>query len=153
VIVDDMGTGIQHAEAVQVVAECLAFGLFIYWVGCFWYGILNKNVEAISFRIPSGLDVGEVDDQDLFAIATGNEEYLAAHVTLDTKPVKTKKENKPKEEETNKPDDGLFRDCVAVLISLGATKTEAKKITTEFLRRRPETETVEQFIREHFKDE
>jgi len=145
--------GVEDATFIQAVADFLAVMLGVFFVGVFIAGyILGPKIVP-----PLKINDTDVDDDDLFAIATGNEEYLAAHCTVKPLPKKKKKKKKkkaidekpspaPKPKVDTSAYDKLYEDCVATLVGLGYKKAEAKKETLRFLQSNPNTKTVEDFI-------
>jgi len=105
------------------------------------------------------------DEQDTYAILSGDEEYLAAHVTLKEEPLPQPKvrisnramssrlvlreEPKPKPIRPSKTDFGS--QCSSALAGLGCKKSEANKAVDEILSNNPNINDVETFIQEAFK--
>ena len=71
--------GVTDLQALQWIAEILAMLIGSFLAVCFLGGLIAgpDKIEPIGGRRSV-----DVDDQDLFAVATGDEEYLAAHCTL-----------------------------------------------------------------------
>ena len=109
------------------------------------------------------------DEQDTYAILSGDEEYLAAHVTLKEEPLpqpKVRISNRAlssrlplREEPTPKPTPKPIRPCrtefgsrcSSALASLGCNKTEANRVVDEILSNNPNINDIETFIHEAFK--
>ena len=112
------------------------------------------------------------DEQDVYAILSGDEEYLAAHVTLKQEPVartvakpkpkpkpkpvartvaKPKPKPKPKPKATKPSQTSFGADCASSLVALGYKKLEAKKLTDEILSRDANIKDIDSFIKEAFK--
>jgi len=144
--------------------------LTIFLATCFAVGYLNglfSSGESQSGKSNSLLSHFE-DEQDIYAVLSGDEEYLAAHVTLKEEPLpkpKPKKktpisnrakssrivlreEPKPKPVKPSKTDFGS--QCASALHNLGCKKSEANKIVDDILSRNPDI-TIEDFIQEVFK--
>tara|TARA_Y100000004_G_scaffold90200_2_gene101160 strand:+ start:30 stop:464 length:435 start_codon:yes stop_codon:yes gene_type:complete len=142
--------GFDNAEILFLLVEIMfvpvAFFFAFVWCGMFAVGYLFADkVKPVSFK--SNLNIGEVDDQDLFAVATGNEEYLAAHCTLKPlPPLPKKKKSKPP-----KIDNPLIKDCVETLVGLGEKKSIARATVNKYFVDNPNTKTVDQFIQGVFK--
>tara|TARA_B100002019_G_scaffold57223_1_gene49129 strand:+ start:1705 stop:2127 length:423 start_codon:yes stop_codon:yes gene_type:complete len=120
------------------------------------------------------LDLGfkeKVTDQDMYAIATGDEEYLAAHCTLspldeieqekiDIQKLKNKVARMKLEQElaklqaTNEEPakvNPLITECIDALVSLGEKKSVARAKVNKFFVDNPNVNTVDQFITGVFK--
>jgi hypothetical protein len=145
--------GVDEPQMVQTIVSFIGAGLGAFFFLCFFAGLVDERVKPLSYK-GENLDV---DDQDLFAIGTGNEEYLAAHVTL-TPRRKAQKKRQPKKvvspQTTKKApqmDSGLLTDCVGALVSLGTKSGEARKAATKCLRANPQIKTPESFLTEIFK--
>jgi hypothetical protein len=128
-----METSTHYTDPQELAAFLIALAFVVFCCGCFAYGCLNESVKPLfhkfnkdNVNLLRGFDVGCVDEP----------------------PVLIAQEVKKK-----KPDDGLFQDCIAVLASFGLKKRESIAVATDFFQRHPEVETVEQFIKEYFKDE
>jgi len=105
------------------------------------------------------------DEEDSYAILSGDEEYLAAHVTLKEEPLPQPKvrisnramssrlvlreEPKPKPIRPSKTDFGS--QCSSALAGLGCKKSEANKAVDEILSNNPNINDEETFIQEAFK--
>jgi hypothetical protein len=129
--------GVENPEIVQILATFFATLLGIFWSACFIQGLIREGVPNLNQEV-------EIDDQDLFAAATGDEEYLMAHFVLkeDDKPeVKTPvKKVKP-----HKTKDG--QEAVSGLVSLGYKRVEANRLVDDILTCNP-TLTPEQIVLE-----
>ena len=140
-----MQTGVHYIDPYDVIGFFIALAFVIFCCGCFLYGYLNPDdVKPIFHKfneenvdLLDGFNIGHTDDLPMIM-------QEAPVVIQEVSIVQVAKD---------KSDDRLFRDCVAVLVSLGAKKGEAKITVTDFFEHHPETETVEQFIKEHFKNE
>lgn len=149
--------GVDEPQMVQTIVSFIGAGLGVFFFLCFFAGLVDERVKPLSYK-GENLDV---DDQDLFAIGTGNEEYLAAHVSLTPSrkaPRKAQKKRQPKKavspQTTKKApqmDSGLLTDCVGALVSLGTKSGEARKIATKCLKENPNIKTPESFLTEIFK--
>lgn len=138
--------GVEYPEIIQAMSSFLALVIGWFWASCFIKGMITEGVPPLDFSE----GIGEVDDQDLFAVASGNEEYLAAHATVT--PIKTKKKKEPKKTpEKSEKLEKLLEECVGCLVSLGEKKTAARKIVKDFFMKNPNTKTVDEFINGVFK--
>ena len=156
--------GVTDLQALQWIAEILAMLIGSFLALCFVGGLIAgpDKIEPIGGRESVG-----VDDQDLFAVATGDEEYLAAHCTVGTKEqiqqeklelqmmrnkvAKLKLEKQlSKLTESNTVakaiDSALVNDCISSLVALGEKKTDAKKRVEKYFSTNPNTKTVDEFI-------
>jgi hypothetical protein len=150
--------GVDEPQMVQTIVSFIGAGLGAFFFLCFFAGLVDERVKPLSYK-GENLDV---DDQDLFAIATGDEEYLAAHVSLTPSrkaPRKAQKKRQPKRavsSQTTKKapqmDSGLLTDCVGALVSLGTKSGEARKTATKCLKANPSIKTPESFLTEVFKN-
>tara|TARA_Y100000004_G_scaffold143319_1_gene163039 strand:+ start:170 stop:523 length:354 start_codon:yes stop_codon:yes gene_type:complete len=105
----------------------------------FYRGYANPDkFEPLSF----GWGDEDVDEDDMYAIATGDEEYLAAHCTL-KQPKSKKKKKKPKP----KTNQSLIQDCIDILIALGEKKSIARATVNKYFANNPKTKTVDEFIK------
>jgi len=118
-----------------------------------------------------------VNDDDLFAVASGDEDYLMAHCVVKEQ---EKDEVKPMQYEIKKEKDDLQRlrnkitriklekqlrdlegkeqtvnpllsDCVDAMVSMGETKTKAKVTVNKYFDSNPNTSTLEEFLSGVFK--
>ena len=138
--------GVDYANVIQPIAGFLAMVIGWFWASCFIKGMITEGVPPLDLSN----DIGEVDDQDIFAVASGDEEYLAAHATVT--PIKTKKKKEPKKTaEKSEKLEKLLEECVGCLVSLGEKKTAARKIVKDFFIKNPNTKTVDEFINGVFK--
>jgi len=151
--------GVDEPQVVQVLVFIISVGLGIFFFVSFFIGLIDERIKPLNLM--GNVRDLDVDDQDLFAIGTGNEEYLAAHVTLTPPrkaPRKAQKKRQPKKvvspQTTKKApqvDSGLLTDCVGALVSLGTKSGEARKIATKCLKENPNIKTPESFLTEIFK--
>jgi len=122
--------GVENPEIVQILVSFFAALLGIFWSACFIQGLIREGVPKLNQEAK----VDFIDDQDLFAAATGDEEYLMAHFVLkeDDKPeVKTPvKQVKP-----HKTKDG--QEAVSGLTSLGYKRAEANRLVDDILTYNP----------------
>ena len=129
--------GVENPEIVQILASFFATLLGVFWSACFIQGIIREGVPKLNQEV-------KIDDQDLFAVATGDEEYLMAHLVLkeDDKPeVKTPvKQVKP-----HKTKDG--QEAASGLVSLGYKRAQANRLVDDILTYNP-TLTPEQVVLE-----
>ena len=132
-----MGAGVQYADIIQSMAGFLAMVIGWFWASCFIKGMITEGVPPLDFSD----DIGQIDDQDTFAIATGNQEYLAAHATIT--PIKDKQKKKPTKSEQSEK---MIDECVSCLVSLGEKKSNAKKIVKDFFVKNPNVKTVDEFV-------
>lgn len=139
--------GVDEPQVVQTIVTLLGVGLGVFGFLCFFAGMVDKRIEPLG----TSKDIGEIDDQDLFAIATGSEEYLAAHATLSS--VKRKKKRKTQPSQPESPNDKLLTDCVGALVGLGTGRGEARRVATKLLVSSPHITTIDSFVREVFKRE
>lgn len=150
-------------------AKMLGTAIAVFMGICFFIGFIAGEEGGVE---PLRLSDGGVDDQDLFAIATGNEEYLAAHCTLDPK-VRIQNEkleiqrlknkyarmkveqqiadlqNKPAKKKggiSGTQTNPLIAECVEALVSLGEKKSTARSKVNKYFMSNPNTNTVEEFI-------
>ena len=106
------------------------------------------------------------DDEDIYAILTGDQDYLAAHVTLKEEPLpKPKPRPKPRQTvrkqtarpkvvkpKVVKPSGTQFgADCSIALTNLGYKKSDANRLVNEMLTNNPNIKDVQTFITEAFK--
>lgn len=145
------------------------FGLGLFLL-CFVVGMFTEEEVSTS----SSGNSFDLDDDDLFAIATGNEEYLAAHCVTDPKveienekleiqrlknqlarlqveqklaQIKSPKQATAQPSQSNQ----LISECVNALVSLGEKRSTARATTNRYFAANPNTKTVNQFIAGVFK--
>ena len=154
--------GVDNPELVEMLVKFFSTTIGIFWLFCFCDGLAGNVLTGDGNQEPAkafkrGL---QMSTEDMYAIATGDEEYLAAHCTLPAPPKPKKrresapKQQKPKPVEPAKPvgpSDELLNDCVDALVSLGTKSSEARRVATKFLAASPHLKTVEAFIPEIFK--
>lgn len=153
----------QNLEAIQLASTVTAI-LIISLVPFFFYrGYAHpEKYEPLDFGgKPS------VTDQDLYAVATGDEEYLAAHCTLSpilddiekekadiqrlrNKVARMKLERELEKLQEVKAESGktnpLIAECIEALIALGDKKSEARAKVNKYFVNNPNTKSVDQFI-------
>ena len=163
--------GVDNPEFVEMLVKFFSTTIGIFWLLCFCDGLAGNVLGSVltgdgnqepAKAFKRGL---QMSTEDMYAIATGDEEYLAAHCTLSAPPKPKKrresapkqqkpKQQKPKPVEPAKPvgpSDELLNDCVDALVSLGTKSAEARRVATKFLVANPRLKTVEAFIPEIFK--
>ena len=163
--------GVENPEFVEMLVKFFSATIGISWLLCFCNGLAGNVLGSVltgdgnqepAKAFKRGL---QMSTEDMYAIATGDEEYLAAHCTLPAPPKPKKrresapkqqkpKQQKPKPVEPAKPvgpSDELLNDCVDALVSLGTKSAEARRVATKFLVANPRLKTVEAFIPEIFK--
>ena len=163
--------GVENPEFVEMLVKFFSATIGISWLLCFCNGLAGNVLGSVltgdgnqepAKAFKRGL---QMSTEDMYAIATGDEEYLAAHCTLSAPPKPKKrresapkqqkpKQQKPKPVEPAKPvgpSDELLNDCVDALVSLGTKSAEARRVATKFLVANPRLKTVEAFIPEIFK--
>jgi len=155
--------GFENGFLMTFIGNCIATIMMIWLIGVFVKGFTGmEEYEPIS------IDPDKVDDQDVYAIATGNEEYLAAHCTLNTRAdLEMEKENlqrlrnkiermklekqmaeltaapQPKEKQV---DNGLIQECIEAMVALGEKKSQARATVNKYFASNPNTKTVDEFI-------
>ena len=157
--------GIENAETIQMLANSIGVFIAVLAGICFWLGFMNPDkVQPLTFKTP------KVDNDDLFAIASGDEDYLMAHCVVkeqEKDEVKQEKDDLQRlrnkitrmklekqlrdlesKEQTVNP---LLSDCVDAMVSMGETKTKAKVIANKYFVSNPNTSTLEEFLSGVFK--
>ena len=159
--------GIENA---WLLADILMFLFgFIFLISLF-AGLLGEQEPSTS-EVSSLLDHFQ-DEQDVFAVLTGDEEYLAAHCTLKEEPlpvktntrtrvprssgqdpnsgsprVKPKQKAKPKQAKPHTTDVG--KEAAMGLVSLGYKKSDANRLVDDILTNNPNM-TSDQVVMEVF---
>ena len=153
------------------ISTWLAYGGLLLFIICFLYGYVvgeEGGVEPVNFS--NKVKSLPIDEQDMYAIATGDEEYLAAHCTFDTKEelrrekeelqrmrnrvarMKLKKQMdqlqqpsqaKPKAKTQVHP---LVTDCIDAMVAMGEKKSAARATVNKYFANNPNTNSVEGFI-------
>lgn len=152
------------AEVTMFLAKVIAWGIFIYFVYCFFYGILNESVKAL--KIPERFDIGYFDGHDpvIKEVVVVEKSTPKKKKPVDEgqpeapKPEPVKKKKQPKKVVSKKTtkkscpaDDALHRDCVDTLVALGTKKSEARRVAAKCLVENPTIKTVQEFVSEVFK--
>jgi hypothetical protein len=155
-------------ETLMFTAKMLGTAIAVFMGICFFIGLIaGEEGGVVPLRL---LDkAGSVDDQDLFAIATGNEEYLAAHCTLDPKvQIQNEKleiqrlknkyarikveqqiadlENKKRNDTAGTQTNPLIAECVNALMGLGENESKARAKVNKYFANNPNTKTIDEFI-------
>ena len=159
-------------ESLMFTAKILGTAIAVFMGICFFIGLIAGEEGGVEpLRLSD--KVGSVDNQDLFAVATGNEEYLAAHCTLDSaEELRREKEelqrmrNKVARMKLQKQMDQLqqssqakpktqanplIEECVEAMVVMGEKKSSAKVVVNNYFASNPNTKTVEEFISGVFK--
>lgn len=131
-------TGVEDGFMMEAIAHFLATIIGVMAAASCMIGYIlgPSKVPPLDFNEPN------VDDDDVFAIATGNEEYLAAHCTLKTLPPLPK---------MKKVDNPLIKDCVDTLVGLGEKRSVARATVNKYFTNNPNTRSVDEFISGVFK--
>ena len=150
-------------ETVGIVTQVLTIFFATVFTVAWIMGSLGVGETSQSNSRASLLSHYE-DDEDIYAVLTGDEEYLAAHVTLKEKPAyRPAPEPKPTPKPTPKPAKAKVEkpvnpsktefgsQCATALASLGCKKSEANRTVDDILSRNPDIKDVERFITEAFK--
>lgn len=155
-------------ETLMFTAKMLGTAIAVFMGICFFIGLIAGEEGGV---VPLTLldKAGSVDDQDLFAIATGNEEYLAAHCTLDPKvQIQNEKleiqrlrnkyarikveqqiadlENKKRNDTAGTQTNPLIAECVNALVGLGENESKARAKVNKYFANNPNTKTIDEFI-------
>ncbi len=96
---------------INAISNCIACCLFVWIIGIFLKGFLGlKDYEPISIK-----GMSSIDDQDMYAVASGDEDFLAAHCTLyDTETFKQPETTKS-EIEAEKLDIQKLKNSIAMM--------------------------------------
>ena len=139
--------GVEDGFMMGAIAHFLATIIGVMAAVCSMIGYIlgPSKVPPLRFNEP------DIDDSDLFAIATGNEEYLAAHCTLKPLPSLPKNKKKKKKSKPPKIDNPLIKDCIETLVGLGEKKSIARATVNKYFLNNPKTKTVDEFIAGVFK--
>lgn len=164
--------GFENGFLMTFIGNCIATIMMIWLIGVFVKGFTGmEEYEPIS------IDPDKVDDQDVYAIATGNEEYLAAHCILDPKvEIQNEKleiqrlrnkyarmkveqqiadlQNKPTKKKgvSGTQTNPLITECINALVGLGEKKSNARATVNKYFASNPNTKTVDEFISGVFKE-
>ena len=144
-----------------VSAQMIANAFLVFLGAVFAFSVLIGYCEGETPKERSYRTLLEsIDDQDLYAALTGDEEYLAAHFTLKEEPlpvktntgtrvtppseqdsnlirsrVKPKQQAKPKQVKPCTTDVG--REAAMGLVSLGYKKSDANRLVNDILTNNP----------------
>ena len=144
-----------------VSAQMIADAFLVFLGAVFAFSVLIGYCEGETPKERSYRTLLEsIDDQDLYAALTGDEEYLAAHFTLKEEPlpvktntrtrvtpsteqdsnlirtrVKPKQQAKPKQVKPCTTDVG--REAAMGLVSLGYKKSDANRLVNDILTNNP----------------
>jgi len=167
--------------SLMFTAQILGYCFFGFLVVCFLYGFIVGEEGGVEPLRLSDDKSTPLSDQDLYAIATGDEEYLAAHCTLNQNIIDPKVEIQNEKLEIqrlrnkyarmkveqqiadlqNKPTkkkgvsatqtNPLITECINALVGLGEKKSNARAKVHKYFTDNPNTKTVDQFIAGVFK--
>jgi Holliday junction resolvasome RuvABC DNA-binding subunit len=140
-----METSTRYVDPQAVAAFFLALAFVVYCCGCFIYGALSENAKPLFQKFNE-------ENRDLLNSFNVNRTNNPPVVTQKTS-VHIKEVSIVQEVKKNKPDERLLQDCIAALVSFGSKKREATAVATNFFQSHPEIKTVEEFIKEYFKNE
>lgn len=162
-------------DSIEVITNIvLIFLAFLFMVSVL-HGYLEGNIEpnpSLQERVSEYFS--EIEDEDIYAIVTGDEEYLAAHCTLKEEPLPVTKTrlNLPLEQDSNskhrraktkrkvnseqaKPKQvkpcttDVGREAAMGLVSLGYKKSDANRLVNDILTNNPNM-TSDQIVMEVF---
>lgn len=163
---------VENGHLFNDIAEYLAYGGLLLLIICFLYGCVvgeEGGVEPVNFS--NTVKSLPIDDQDMYAIATGNEEYLAAHCTFDTKEELSREKEelqrmrnkvarmklKKQLDQLQQPSQAkpkvnpLVTDCIDAMVAMGEKKSVARATVNKYFANNPNTNSVEEFISGVFK--
>jgi len=157
----------ESLSAIQLVSTCTAILIMSVAPLLFYRGYaMPDKFEPLDLGLSD-----KVTDQDMYAIATGDEEYLAAHCTLspldeieqekiDIQRLKNKVERMKLEQQLAKLQgvkeepakaNPLIAECIDALVALGEKKSVARAKVNKFFVDNPNTKSVDEFITGVFK--
>ena len=163
---------VENGHLFNDIAEYFAYGGLLLFIICFLYGCVvgeEGGVEPVNFS--NTVKSLPIDDQDMYAIATGNEEYLAAHCTFDTKEELSREKEelqrmrnkvarmklKKQLDQLQQPSQAkpkvnpLVTDCIDAMVAMGEKKSVARATVNKYFANSPNTNSVEEFISGVFK--
>lgn len=162
----------ENPDSIMFTAKLLGVVIATLFGICFFIGLIYGEEGGIKPLRLSG-KVGDIDDQNLFAVATGNEEYLAAHCTLDpnmeiqnerleiqrlkNKLARMKVEQQIADlksklaKQYTKQNNPLIAECIDALVALGEKTSVARSLVNQYFINNPDTHSVEEFIQGVFK--
>ena len=125
--------------------EVLTNTILIFMAVLFMFSVLVGYVEGPQQKteVNSKSDLLEYfqDDEDIYAILTGDMDYLAAHCTLKEEPLPSpKQQTKPKQtkpKQTKPCTTDVGAEAVSGLVSLGYKKSEANQLVNDILSNNP----------------
>lgn len=159
-------------ESLMFTAKMSGTAIAVFFGICFLIGLVAGEEGGVEpLRLSD--NVGSVYNQDLFAVATGNEEYLAAHCALDSaEELRREKEElqrmrnklarmklqkqmdqlqKSSQAKPKPQTNPLIEECVEAMVVMGEKKSSAKLTVNNYFTDNPNTKTVEEFISGVFK--
>ena len=119
--------------------EILTNIVLLFIAALFMFSVLVGYLEGPQQKteVNSKSDLLEYfqDDEDIYAILTGDMDYLAAHCTLKEEPLPSPKQTKPKQTKPCTTEVGM--EAVSGLVSLGYKKSEANQLVNDILSNNP----------------
>lgn len=163
---------VENGHLFNDIAAFLGYGGLLLFIICFLYGCVvgeEGGVEPVNFS--NSVKSLPIDEQDMYAIATGDEEYLAAHCTFDTKE-ELRREKEDLQRMRNKvarmklqkqmgqlqqPSQAkpkvnpLVTDCIDAMVAMGEKKSAARATVNKYFANNPNTNSIEDFLSGVFK--
>jgi len=128
-------------ETIEILTNIVLLFIAVLFMFSVLVGYLEGPQQKTEVNSKSDLLEYFQDDEDIYAILTGDMDYLAAHCTLKEEPLpSTKQQTKPKQTKPKKTkpcttDVGV--EAVSGLVSLGYKKSEANQLVNDILSNNP----------------
>ena len=134
-------------ETIEILTNIVLLFIAVLFMFSVLVGYLEGPQQKTEVNSKSDLLEYFQDDEDIYAILTGDMDYLAAHCTLKEEPLPSPKQTKPKQTKPCATEVGM--EAVSGLVSLGYKKSEANQLVNDILSNNPNM-TSDEVIMEVF---
>jgi hypothetical protein len=132
-------------ETIEILTNIVLFFIAVLFMFSVLVGYLEGPQQKTEVNSKSDLLEYFQDDEDIYAILTGDMDYLAAHCTLKEEPLPSPKQTKPKQTKPKQTKPKQTKPCttevgmeaVSGLVSLGYKKSEANQLVNDILSNNP----------------
>ena len=144
-------------ETIEILTNIVLLFIAVLFMFSVLVGYLEGPQQKTEVNSKSDLLEYFQDDEDIYAILTGDMDYLAAHCTLKEEPLPSPKQTKPKQTKPKQTKPKQTKPCatevgmeaVSGLVSLGYKKSEANQLVNDILSNNPNM-TSDEVIMEVF---
>lgn len=128
-------------ETIEILTNIVLLFIAVLFMFSVLVGYLEGPQQKTEVNSKSDLLEYFQDDEDIYAILTGDMDYLAAHCTLKEEPLPSpKQQTKPKQtksKQTKPCTTDVGAEAVSGLVSLGYKKSEANQLVNDILSNNP----------------